>query len=116
MARLAEGEAARRSGASAAIDVSDGLVADLIHLAEASGVGVDLETVPVAEGATPEEALSGGEDYELVVATDQPDRLQSVFRDAALAPPVPIGRCTDRPGVYTLGGAPLAAAGWRHTF
>jgi len=29
---------------------------------------------------------------------------------------LPIGRCTDRAGVYTLGGATLPAGGWRHTF
>ncbi len=116
VARLAEGEAARRSGASAAIDVSDGLLADLIHLAEASGVGVELENVPVADGATSDEALGGGEDYELVLATGDPDRLLSAFRVAELAPPLPIGRCSDRPGVYTLGGVPVATEGWRHTF
>ena len=49
------------------IDVSDGLGIDLDRLATASGVGVVLDTVPVAEGATREEALGGGEDYELCV-------------------------------------------------
>lgn len=116
VARLAEGEAARRSGASAAIDLSDGLVADLVHLAEASNVGVALDRVPVAEGATVEEALGGGEDYELVVATGAPDDLLAAFRAAELPPPLPLGRCTDRAGVYTLGGATLPAGGWRHTF
>ena len=48
------------------IDVSDGLCADLGHLADASGVGVALDQVPVGEGATLDEALTGGEDYELV--------------------------------------------------
>ena len=91
-ARLAEGEAARRSGASAAIDVSDGLAADLVHLAEASGVGVALDGVPVADGATRDEALGGGEDYELVVATAVPDDLEAAFRVAGLAGPDP-----DRP-------------------
>ena len=40
-------------GATAMIDVSDGLGIDLDHLATASGVGVVLEEVPVAEGASP---------------------------------------------------------------
>ncbi len=52
-ARLAEGEAARLAGASAAVDISDGLVADARHLAEASGVGLALVGIPVADGATP---------------------------------------------------------------
>ena len=116
VARLAEGEAARRSGATAAIDLSDGLVGDLRHLAEASGIGVDLETVPVAEGATRDEALGGGEDYELLVATPTPDALVAAFRAADLATPVPVGRCTDRPGHITLDGDPLPPGGWRHLF
>lgn len=117
VARLAEGEAARRSGATAAIDLSDGLVGDLGHLAEASGIAIDLVTVPVAEGATQDEALGGGEDYELVVATRSPDVLAAAFLAADLAPPLPIGRCTaDRPGVITLGGDPVPPGGWRHRF
>ena len=116
VARLAEGEAARRSGVGAAIDLSDGLVADLRHLAEASGVGADLDTVPAAEGATRDEALSGGEDYELLVATGSPDALVATFRAADLAAPLPIGRCTDRPGRLTLGGDPLPPGGWLHRF
>jgi len=57
-------------GATAAIDVSDGLLAELAHLAAASGVRIALddEAVPVAAGATPDDALRGGEEYELVVA------------------------------------------------
>jgi thiamine-monophosphate kinase len=116
VARLAEGEAARRSGATAAIDVSDGLVADLVHLADASGVGVELDDVPVAEGATLGEALAGGEEYELVVATGSPDELLAAFRAAGLPVPLPLGWCTDRPGEHTLGGEPLPTGGWHHTF
>ena len=52
VARLREGEAARRAGAHAMIDVSDGLALDLHRLADASGVGFALDDVPVAEGAT----------------------------------------------------------------
>ena len=70
MARLAEGEVARRAGARAMIDVSDGLALDLHRLADASGVGFELDAVPVAEGATLDEALGGGEDYELVVVIE----------------------------------------------
>ncbi len=116
VARLAEGVAARRSGASAAIDLSDGLTGDVRHLADASGVGVDLDVVPVAEGATRDEALGGGEDYELLLATGAPDDLLAAFRAAGLTAPVPVGRCTDRPGHLTVDGEPLPSGGWRHWF
>ena len=116
VARLAEGDTSRRSGASAAIDISDGLLADLSHLAVASGVGVDLDTVPVAEGASRGEAMSGGEDYELLVATGAPDHLVEAFASAGLAPPLPIGVCTADLGHLTLGGVELPAGGWLHRF
>ncbi len=116
VARLAEGEAARRAGAGAAIDLSDGLAGDLAHLVEASGVGADLDVVPAAIGASSEEALTGGEDYELLIATARPDDLVRAFRGADLLPPLAIGRCTDRPGVLSLRGDPLPAGGWQHRF
>jgi thiamine-monophosphate kinase len=116
VARLREGEVARLSGASAAIDVSDGLVDDLRHLAGSSDVGVELDHVPVAEGATESEALAGGEDYELVVATPDPEALLEAFRSAGLRAPVAIGSCTGRPGDYTRDGVPLPEGGWRHRF
>ena len=79
----------------------------------ASGVGVALETVPVAEGATLAEALGGGEDYELVIATTDANRLRSVFEAAGLPEPIEIGVVT--PGdTRTLGGEPLEALGFSH--
>jgi len=116
VARLDEGEVARLAGASAAVDVSDGLVADLRHLATASGVGVELDDVPAAPGASPDEALAGGEEYELVLATADPDGLRRAFAAAGLRPPVAVGRCTDRAGRLDLDGRPLPAGGWRHRF
>jgi thiamine-monophosphate kinase len=114
VARLREGEVARLSGATAAIDISDGLVADVVHLGRSSGVGVELDDCPVVGGATRPEALGGGEDYELVVATSDPDGLVAAYRSAGLRPPLPVGRCTHHPGEYSLDGGPLPAGGWRH--
>ncbi len=62
--------AARGAGVHAMMDLSDGLGLDLHRFADASEVGFELSDVPVAEGATIEEAISGGEDYELLIATD----------------------------------------------
>jgi thiamine-monophosphate kinase len=113
-ARLAEGEAARRAGATAMIDVSDGLAADLGHLVEASGVGYTLDRVPVAPGATVEEALGGGEDYELVFAAADADRITRGFADAGLAPPTAIGVCTADRAQREWAGVTVTAAGWEH--
>jgi thiamine-monophosphate kinase len=116
VARLREGETARRAGAGAAIDISDGLAADLGHLALASGVGIALDGLPVVDGGTRDEALHGGEEYELLIATHAPERLLGAFEAAGLRPPVPIGVCTDQPGQATLEGRPLSPGGWRHRF
>ena len=60
----------------AMIDLSDGLGADLPRLARASKVGFDieLENLPVARGATIDNAISEGEDYELLFAVSPRDR------------------------------------------
>jgi thiamine-monophosphate kinase len=114
VARIREGTAARLAGASAAIDVSDGLAADIVHLARSSGVGLALDGLPVADGATAAEARAGGEEYELVVATADSGGLVAAFGAAGLRPPAPLGRCTGRAGVYTLAGGPLVPEGWQH--
>ena len=113
-ARLGEGVAARRAGATAMIDVSDGLAADLGHLASESGVGFRLHHVPVAPGATREEALGGGDDYELVFAAPDADRVASTFVDEGLAPPIPIGVCTADGGERRYRDEVLEARGWEH--
>jgi thiamine-monophosphate kinase len=116
VARLAEGEMARRAGAHAMIDVSDGLALDLHRLADASGVGFSLEDVPVASGATFEEALGGGEDYELLlaVAESDVDVLGFRFDEAGLREPVRLGRIVEDPELRVLGSSPLERLGWQH--
>jgi thiamine-monophosphate kinase len=115
-ARLVEGETARLAGARAMVDVSDGLLADLGHVADASGVGFRLDTVPVAAGASVDDALGGGEDYELVMATPDPGALLAAFAAAGLRTPVLMGTCTADPRQRTLGGRDVVPVGWEHPF
>jgi thiamine-monophosphate kinase len=68
--RLREARWLADRGAHAAIDISDGLLADGGHLAVASGVSIviDENNVPRLPGVSVEEALTSGEEYELLVA------------------------------------------------
>ncbi len=115
-ALVAAGEAARLGGATAMIDVSDGLGIDLDRLATASGVGLSIEEVPVADGATLEEALGGGEDYELVIATGDPSALLASFASAGVPEPFRLGTCTDDPTERALAGGVLPVSGFEHGF
>ncbi|RMG89987.1 MAG: thiamine-phosphate kinase [Candidatus Dadabacteria bacterium] len=121
--RLALGAALAGSGAaSALIDVSDGLLQDLGHLARASGAGAEVwaERVPVSAdlgraaeglGADPRGwVFGGGEDYELLFSAP-PGRRGAVetLARAAATPVWRIGRFTPEPGVRVLAhGAPWA--------
>ncbi len=100
-------------GATAAADISDGLIADLGHICRASGVGavIELEAVPLspevaALGAGARlEALTGGDDYELVFTA----------RESAA---IPVGRIVAGEGVTVLDApgepVPVARQGYTH--
>ncbi len=68
IARLALGAFIRERGGTAAIDLSDGLSTDALRLANAGRVTVriDAARIPLFRGATVEDALSSGEEYELL--------------------------------------------------
>jgi thiamine-monophosphate kinase len=78
----------------AMMDLSDGLGADLPRLARASGVGfeIELENLPVARGATIDNAISEGEDYELLFAISPRDRNRLESRWRRRFPKVPLTR------------------------
>ena len=116
---------ALRGLASACIDVSDGLIADLGHIAEESGVAaeVELAAVPLSPerrrfGDIPA-ALGGGDDFELLF-TAAPERAAAVAEAARQAgvPVTRIGRIEAGQGVVLRGpdGKPVttAKAGWQH--
>jgi thiamine-monophosphate kinase len=65
-------------GATSAIDISDGLIADLGHIAAASKVSIeiDLARIPRFGDAAPMEAASSGEEYEIVVTAPEIDVVQ----------------------------------------
>ena len=66
--RWAEGDALAAAGATAMIDISDGLAGDARHLAAASGVHLALEVarIPAGPGIAPDVAMQSGEEYELL--------------------------------------------------
>ena len=96
------------------MDLSDGLGLDLHRLADASGVGFVLDRVPVAEGATFEEAVSAGEDYELLIVTPNVERLRMIFADRGLRQPLQIGWTTADLTQRTLQGVTFERRGWQH--
>jgi len=130
-ARIAAGLAlARLPGAGACIDVSDGLLADLRHLLEASRVGAELDVarLPRPRGfATASRALrldpdrlalAGGEDYELLFTVRPGAPGAPALARRLRIPVTEIGRITARRGGLRLRGARpgmlQSPGGWRH--
>jgi thiamine-monophosphate kinase len=111
-AAIGSGRAARLGGATAMIDISDGLAADLSHVAVASGVGIRLEYVPVALGATFEEAMGGGDDYALAFCAPESAPIEEAFHGLEL--PIRIGTCTSDPAERTIAGGRFVTTGWEH--
>lgn len=119
--RLEEGRSAALAGATAMIDISDGLSGDLAHICKESGVGVEIKAsaIPKAPMATLDDALGGGDDYELCFTAADKRSVNEAFELAGLETPCCIGHVTSgRQMLLEDGGglSPLPEAGWRHWF
>ncbi len=97
--RIAEARWLADRGATAAIDISDGLVADLRHVVAASAVIVELDAgrIPCVSGVSVETALESGEEYELVVTSREEIDVHA-FRARFSVPLTAIGRVVDTHG------------------
>ncbi len=129
--RLALGRAlAKQTLATACLDISDGLLADLGHICEASGLAaqVQAEKIPLSPAVQETVAadldsfpltITGGDDYELCF-TVTPDKLAAVaaLSETLAIPLSEIGALSEGHGVTLLDrdGAvvPIAARGWTH--
>lgn len=116
--------------ANAAVDVSDGLAADLVHILDASGVGAEINaaSVPLSDGVRAildmepgllTTVLTGGDDYELLftAAPGYAARVVKIAADLSL-PVTAIGRIVADPGLRITGPdgteMRLPRKGWVH--
>jgi thiamine-monophosphate kinase len=125
--RVTEGRILAEKGVKTAIDISDGLIADLEHICRASQVGarVEVELVPIHPAVRAnfgdkalELALSGGEDYELLFTAGA--EIISKVQEATSCPITVIGEVVaDKVGEVTMvdrKGNPFQPdkTGWEH--
>jgi thiamine-monophosphate kinase len=91
--------------ANACMDISDGLALDLHRLCLASGVAAEIDSIPLLNGASVEQALHDGEDYELLYTAPPNSR----------APGIRIGTITKgKSGALRYLGKKLAPIGYDH--
>lgn len=131
-ARVGEGQTLAASGATAMMDLSDGLAKDLVRLCAASSVGarvylIDVPVAPaLAEAADALDvdalalAFGGGEDYELLATlpVDRVDETAATMRERSGIGLTRIGEIVEGSEVVTVdadgGERPLVPSGWDH--
>jgi thiamine-monophosphate kinase len=131
--RAREGRAIALSGvATSMIDISDGLVGDLSHICEDSGVGAEIarNRLPISESMRDlidlqgwdifETIIGDSDDYELII-TCSPDNMAKVKDAVALvsgAPVTEIGSITAQRGIGIIASDgvrhPVKVSGWDH--
>jgi thiamine-monophosphate kinase len=98
--------------ATAAMDLSDGLSLDLRRLCLASGLSAQISETPLFPGATVEQGVHGGEDYELLFTLPGKTRVPAKFEGLPLTR---IGTMRKGPaGLVELNGVPLPPLGFDH--
>jgi thiamine-monophosphate kinase len=112
------GPAAARAGASSMIDVSDGLLADVGHLAAASGVAVDVRSaaLPVPDALAEVAATLGADPLRWLLTGGEDHALAATFPAGVVLPVgwTPIGLVDTGTGVSVDGVPYDGAAGWDH--
>jgi thiamine-monophosphate kinase len=112
-----QGAVAADAGALAMIDVSDGLVADLRHVADASGVGIELSTAALApdhDALSAAAAAVGDDPWSWVLGGGEDHALVACFAGAPPSGWRVIGRVLDGPARVLVDGAEWRGyAGWQ---
>lgn len=115
-AKVNEGICLREAGVRCAIDLSDGLVGDLGHIARRSGVRIVIDNPPQHNKATLEDCLYGGEDYELIFAAPPSLDIVEIFKKNGMEAPILFGHIEAGEAEVVATRIELNRSGFEHVF